>query len=68
MGAISIWHWLIVFMFLFVLGYPAARIVRRTGRSGWWAAIIFVPFGLVLGLWLLAFVRWPAADSGTNGA
>lgn len=38
---------------------PAAMILRRMGFSGWWA--IFAPISPlnILGLWVIAFVKWP---------
>jgi hypothetical protein len=39
---------------------PVWRIVRRTGHSGWWSLLIFVPLLNFVGLWVFAFSRWPA--------
>ena len=39
---------------------PLARIVHRTGYSAWWVLLTLVPFGNIVGLWILAFARWPA--------
>jgi H+/Cl- antiporter ClcA len=41
---------------------PVAKIVRRTGYSGWWSLLLFTGLGLVVGLYLLAYCRWPAFD------
>jgi hypothetical protein len=41
---------------------PIAKIVRRTGYSGWWSLLFFTGPGLVVGLYLLAYCRWPAFD------
>jgi hypothetical protein len=46
--------------FLFVL--PIMKIVQRTGRAGWWSLLFFTGPGLIVGLWLLAYCRWPALD------
>ena len=37
MGSMSIWHWLILLVYLFVLGYPVTRILMRgsTAASIW---------------------------------
>lgn len=43
----------------FVLGFPAARILRRTGLSPWWSLLVLVPYLNVAALWVFAFVRWP---------
>ena len=47
---------------LSILLIPLWRIVKRTGHSPWWSLLIFIPLGNFIGLWLLAFVRWPAID------
>jgi hypothetical protein len=47
---------------LTILLVPVWRIVRRTGLSAWWSLLVFVPLVNFVGLWLLAFVRWPAVD------
>jgi len=49
---------MVIIMIIFL--YPVARIIKRTGHSGWWALLIFVPLGNFIGLWILAFTRWPA--------
>jgi hypothetical protein len=59
MGSMSIWHWLIVLIYLFLLGYPVTRILRRLGYSAWWVIIAFIPLANLIGLWFLSFVRWP---------
>ena len=59
MGSVSIWHGLIVLIYLFLLGYPIVRILKRLGYSAWWVIIAFVPFVNLIGLWFLSFMRWP---------
>ncbi|MNE03566.1 hypothetical protein [uncultured Brevundimonas sp.] len=59
MGGFSIWHWLVFGAVLVFLGYPAARILRRLGFSRWWVILAFIPYANLLGLWILAFIRWP---------
>jgi uncharacterized membrane protein YhaH (DUF805 family) len=41
---------------------PAAHILHRTGHSRWWCLLMIVPLLNVIGLWVLAYVRWPAVD------
>jgi uncharacterized membrane protein YhaH (DUF805 family) len=36
------------------------RIVQRTGYSGWWILIMFVPVANMLALWYFGFGPWPA--------
>jgi|APCry1669189070_1035195.scaffolds.fasta_scaffold45814_3 uncharacterized membrane protein YhaH (DUF805 family) len=40
----------------------AARVLRRAGFSRWWALLVLVPVVNLIGLWLFAYVRWPAVD------
>jgi H+/Cl- antiporter ClcA len=47
--------------FVLVL-FPLGLILRRMGHSEWWALIIFLPLGVIVGLWLLAYGRWPMFD------
>jgi uncharacterized membrane protein YhaH (DUF805 family) len=60
MGSMSLMHWVVVALLLAIFLYPAARILQRAGFSGWWCVLCFVPFLGVVGLWVFAFVRWPA--------
>ena len=62
MGSFSIWHWLIVLFMLGFFGFPAARIIRRTGHSWLWVVFLFMPILNVIALWTLAFVRWPSTE------
>ena len=41
-----------------------AIIVGRTGRTPYWALLSIIPFfyALVIGLWALAYCRWPKRD------
>jgi uncharacterized membrane protein YhaH (DUF805 family) len=59
MGSFSIWHWLIVLLFLVpnLMFIPA---VRKTGYSAWWVVLSFIPVvGLVV-LWVWAYAQWPS--------
>jgi uncharacterized membrane protein YhaH (DUF805 family) len=35
------------------------RIIRRSGYSGWWVLLAFVPLGNLIGLAFFAFTEWP---------
>jgi uncharacterized membrane protein YhaH (DUF805 family) len=59
MGSFSIWHWLVVLLFIVpnLMFIPA---VRKTGFSPWWVVLSFIPIlGLVV-LWMWAYAKWPA--------
>ena len=62
MGSLSIWHLLIYIFFIVVLGIPIARILTRIGYSKWWTIVYFIPFVNIVGIWILAYSRWPAVD------
>ncbi len=38
---------------------PSVIILRRMGYSGWWAILAAISPLNILGLWILAFVKWP---------
>jgi hypothetical protein len=59
MGSMSIWHWIVVLLYIFVLVFPVARILSRLGMSRWWSALAIIPLLNLVGLWILAFVPWP---------
>lgn len=63
MGSFSIIHWVFILGLLVLLGWPVGRILRRTGHSGFWAVFYFVPLLNAIGLWVLAYKRWPSAVS-----
>lgn len=42
--------------------FPIYRIISRTGLSGWWSLIAFVPVANYIFLWAFALMRWPALD------
>ncbi|MFZ4165690.1 hypothetical protein [Brevundimonas sp. NPDC058933] len=45
-----------------VFAVPGAIILRRLGFSRWWVILAMLPYVNIVGLWVLAFVRWPALD------
>jgi len=61
MDAFSVPHILIMLVVLTTL-VPTSKILRRTGHSGWWSLLAFIPALNWVGFWVLAFVRWPAVD------
>ncbi|MEI6417520.1 MAG: hypothetical protein WCO82_00485 [Sphingomonadales bacterium] len=66
MGSFSLVQWIIVGVYLasFVLTILAlVRILRRTGYSGWWCILAFVPIANIIGLWIFSNASWPAVAS-----
>jgi len=59
MGSLSIWHWIVVLLYIFVLVFPTARILSRVGLSGWWSILALIPLINLIALWIFAFVSWP---------
>ena len=51
---------LVLVLIIFV--YPVWRIISRTGHSGWWCVLIFIPLVNVMALWIFAFASWPLVD------
>jgi hypothetical protein len=45
---------------------PIVKIVQRTGQTGWWSLLFFTGPGMIVGLWLLAYCRWPAVDPASQ--
>ncbi|MGC1857955.1 MAG: hypothetical protein WA725_14535 [Pseudolabrys sp.] len=62
MGSLSVWQWLIFIFFIVFLGITIARILTRIGYSKWWTIVYFIPFVNIVGIWILAYSRWPAVD------
>jgi hypothetical protein len=50
-----------VILWWFLGGLPTFFILKKTGKSLWWAVVIALPiFGFVVLLWILVFTRWPS--------
>ena len=66
MGGLSIWHWIVVLIYIAVIGaffVSAVRILNRLGYSGWWSILVLIPIANVVGLWKLSKARWPIEKS-----
>ena len=59
MGSLSIFHWLILVVFLLLYLFPTIKIIQKAGYSGWWCLLLFIaPVNLIM-LWIFAYARWP---------
>ncbi|HWA45996.1 MAG TPA: hypothetical protein VHA10_22465 [Hypericibacter adhaerens] len=58
MGALSIWHWVIVLLLL-IPAWPAWQIAKRAGLSGAWGLLMIFPVANLIAVWLFAFLSWP---------
>jgi uncharacterized membrane protein YhaH (DUF805 family) len=41
---------------------PVVKILHKTGHSGWWVVLVPISPLNVIGLWFLAYSRWPTVD------
>ena len=63
MYGFSVWHFLIILIYLIAITLPLALVFKRAGRSRWWAALSLLSIiGLAIALWMLAIGRWEAPD------
>ena len=63
MGSFSIWHWLIVLLWLAVFIVPAWRIVSKAGFPGAMSLLMLIPLVNIIFIWVFAFVKWPVEKS-----
>lgn len=59
MGSFSVWHWLIVFIWIAAFIVPGWRIAKKAGFSGALSLLLLIPLVNIVVLWVFAFVRWP---------
>jgi hypothetical protein len=52
---------MLVFVLVIVV-FPVWRIISRTGHSGLWSLLMFIPLVNIVALWIFAFAGWPAID------
>ncbi|HUK08125.1 MAG TPA: hypothetical protein VLX09_09685 [Stellaceae bacterium] len=62
MQSLPLIDYILIVLAVFAVAWPGARIVRRTGRSGMWVVLWFIPVAGVIALWVFAYVSWPAVD------
>ncbi len=62
----SPFHWLIGLIGVLVFAIPAITILRKTGYSGWWVILSFIPFVNVIMFWVFAFARWPLEERAAS--
>lgn len=62
-GPMVSWLDIVVVAVLAGLGvFLNAVILRKAGHSQFWAILFLFPALYLIGLWVFAFVRWPAED------
>ena len=63
MGSFSIWHWLILFVIVFIYGFPLWRISRKAGFPGVLGLLMVIPLLNLVLLWVFACTKWPVENS-----
>jgi hypothetical protein len=62
MDGFGFWEFLVAIFWIVAVAVPVVKILQRTGHSGWWCIMAFIPLLNLLALWLFAYARWPARD------
>lgn len=65
MGSFSIWHWIIVLLYVGIIVIPCWRIVSKAGYAGPWSLLALVPLVNLVALWVFAFANWPNGKSAS---
>ena len=70
MSSTNMMHFiLIVPIILAIFLVPVARVLRRAGFSSVWCVLSVIPLVGLIGLWVFAFIPWPAIDQpATRGS
>lgn len=61
MGGLSVWHLIIVLMFMLLWVIPLGLIFKKAGFNPLWAILAFFPLMGIVMVWVLACVEWPNA-------
>ncbi len=59
MGSFSLWHWLIVFIYVAVIVVPIWHILKKAGYNAAFSLFALIPFVNIILLWVFAFSKWP---------
>lgn len=62
MGGFSVWHLILLALFLLVFIYPIGKILSRAGWNPWLSLLWLVPLLNIVMLWMFALGEWPALD------
>ena len=63
MASLSMWHWIILLIFLAIYIVPLWRILNKAGFHGALAFLSLIPLVNIVLLWVFAFVKWPVERS-----
>ena len=59
METFSIWHWLVILVYVSIIVVPFWRILSKAGYSGALSILAIVPLVNIVLLWVFAFSKWP---------
>ena len=59
MGALSIWHIILLALILGLFIYPISKILGRAGWNPWLALLWLIPGLNIVMLWVFALGNWP---------
>lgn len=59
MGSFSIWHWLILIIYVAIIVVPFWRIFKKAGYTGALSLLALIPLVNIILLWVFAFSKWP---------
>jgi uncharacterized membrane protein YhaH (DUF805 family) len=60
MAGVHFWNPIVILISLFLVVFPIAKILQRTGYSGWWSIAFVIPIVGFVALWLFAYADWPS--------
>lgn len=61
MGSFSIWHWIIVILYVtltITFFKSLVRLLNRLGFSGWWSVLSLIPIINIIALRALSKAEW----------
>ena len=50
---------IVLLFYVVAIMIPLGQLLRRIGFSRWWILLSFVPIINIVGLWIIAYVKWP---------
>jgi len=50
---------IVLLFYVFAIMIPLGQLLRRIGFSRWWILLSFVPIINIVGLWIIAYAKWP---------
>ena len=60
MGSFSVWHLLLILIWLGIFIPPIWTILKKAGFTPWLSFVAAIPFINIVFLWIFAFTEWPS--------